>query len=190
MSQYASSSLYASRGAGRTGDERTQHLPLSLLRLSTQVVAFQQGYVCPHRQTVPGPCCWLTPPDGADKPFPHPVHDPAAPVPGNRMVRLPSPLFKDSGNIHHKPLGTYRCLQPESTAYQQDLPTESPGLTETLPECGSDTSRRSGLGVAMGGELHEGASHPGRVIKHWGPPVAVAAEQPPVAVAAEQQGLR
>src|SRR2546428_330275 len=43
MSQYASSSLYASRGAGRTGDERTPHLPLSLLRLSAQVVAFQQG---------------------------------------------------------------------------------------------------------------------------------------------------
>ena len=94
------------------------------------------------------------------------------------MVRLPSPLLKDSGNIYHKPLGTYRCLQPESTAYQEDLPTEPPGFTETLPECGSDTSRRSSLGVAMGGELHEGTSHPGRVIKHRVPTVAVAAEQP------------
>lgn len=105
------------------------------------------------------------------------------------MVRLPSSLLKDSGNIHHKPLGTYRCLQPEATAYQEALPTEPPGFTETLPECGLDTSQRSGLRVAMGGELHEGASHPGRVIKHWVPPVAVAAEQPPAEVVVEQPGL-
>jgi hypothetical protein len=166
------------------------HLPLSLLRLSAQVVVFQQGYVCPHCQTLPGPGGWLTPPDGAAKPSPHPVHDPAAPVPGHCMVRLPSPLLQDSGNIHHKPLCTYRCLQPASAAYQEDLPTEPPGFTETLPECGSDTSRHSSLGGAMGRARHQGTSHPGRMLKHRVPPVAVAAEQPPVAAAAEQPGLR
>ena len=76
------------------------------VRVTAQAAAFQQGYVCPRRQTLPGPCCWLTPPDGADKPSPHPVHEPGTPVPGNRMARLPSPLLKDIGNIHHKSLGT------------------------------------------------------------------------------------
>ncbi len=94
------------------------------------------------------------------------------------MVRLPSPLLKNIGNIHHKPLGTCRCLQPESTAYQQDLPAEPPGLMETLPECGSDTSRSSGLSVAMGGEIHKGASHPGRVIRPQVLTVGVAVGQP------------
>src|SRR5438132_4143812 len=94
------------------------------------------------------------------------------------MARLPSPLLKDIGNIHYKPLGTYRRLQPEATAYQQDLPTEPPGLTQTLLECDSDTSRRSGLSVAMGEKRHAGSSHPSRVLKHRGPTVGVAVEQP------------
>src|SRR3989441_8125897 len=148
------------------------------VRVTIQVAAFQQGNVCPRRQTLPGSGCWLTSPDGADKPSQHAVRELDTPVPSNRMARLPSPLLKDIGNIYHKPLGTYRCLQPESTAYQQDLPTEPPGLTQTLPQCGSDTSRRSGLSVAIGGELHEGASHLGRVIRHRGPTVGVAAKQP------------
>ena len=169
--------------ADRTGvlPLRCSKLPRRLycgVRWTAQVAVCQQDHVCPRRQALPGPGGWLTPPDGAGKPSQHPVHEPDTPVPGNRMVRWQPPLLEGIGKVHHKPLGTYRCLEPESTTYQQDLPTEPPGLTEKPPECGSDTSRRSGLSVAMGGKLHAGASHPGRVITHRGPTVGVAAEHP------------